>query len=98
MAEPEKGVKKAEAKPEASNEPGAGIRGMKTSNAFRIINFELYAKPNKRVMGLGGFVFMAACGYILYLRMTDEYKDVPTYTTMNEDGTMTRRVKKSKWD
>lgn len=25
--------------------PGEGIRSMKTSNVFRAVNFELYAKP-----------------------------------------------------
>ncbi|XP_045191072.1 small integral membrane protein 8-like [Mercenaria mercenaria] len=75
-----------------------GLRGVKTTNIFRMVNFELFAKPNKRVMGLGGFAFLAACGYILYIRLTDEYKDVPTYTTISDDGSLTRRVKHSKWD
>ncbi|KAH3788543.1 hypothetical protein DPMN_166688 [Dreissena polymorpha] len=78
------------------NEPG--LNHVKTTNAFRIINFELFAKPNKRVMGLGTAVFLFACGYIVYSRMTDEYRDVPTYTTINDDGSLTRRVKTSKWD
>ena len=83
-------------KPDKYKEPG--LRHAKTTNVFRIVNFELFAKPNQRVMGLGGFVFLAACGYLLYMRLTDEYKDKPTYTTMNEDGTFTRRIKTSKWD
>ena len=53
---------------------------------------------NKKVMSLGGVVFLLACGYIAYIRLTDEYRDIPTYTTLNDDGTLTRRVKKSKWD
>lgn len=28
-----------------STEPGSGIRSMKTTTAFRVVNFELYAKP-----------------------------------------------------
>ena len=28
-----------------SNETGEGIRSLKTSNVFRTLNFELYAKP-----------------------------------------------------
>lgn len=75
-----------------------GLRHARTTSVFRIVNFELFAKPNKRVMGLGGFVFLGACGYLFYMRMTDEYKDKPTYTTMNEDGSFTRRIKPSKWD
>ncbi|KAL4219908.1 protein of unknown function (DUF4500) [Mactra antiquata] len=88
--------KKAEAPKAEMNEPG--LRNVKTTNAFKIINFELFAKPNKKVMSLGTAVFLAACGYILYIRMTDEYRNVPTYNTMNDDGTITRRVKTSKWD
>lgn len=75
-----------------------GLKHARTTNVFRIVNFELFAKPNKRVMGLGGCVFLFACGYILYMRMTDEFKDKPTYNTMNEDGTFTRRIRNSKWD
>ena len=30
---------------EAKPEPGAGLRGMKTTAAFRTLNFELYARP-----------------------------------------------------
>lgn len=33
--------------PNSSNniQPGEGIRSLKTSSAFRVLNFELYAKP-----------------------------------------------------
>lgn len=61
-----------------------------------ILSFFLF--QNKRVMGLGTAAFLAACGYILYIRLTDEYKGVPTYTSISDDGTLTRRVKQSKWD
>lgn len=90
-----------ENKPKAPQNPEIkepGLRGAKTTNVFRIVNFELFAKPNKRVMGLGSAAFLLACGYILYIRLTDEYKDVPTYTSISDDGTLTRRVKQSKWD
>lgn len=33
------------AAPEKVHQPGEGIRSMKTSQAFRALNFELYAKP-----------------------------------------------------
>lgn len=29
-------------------QPGDGIRSMKSSYAFRLINYELYAKPSKK--------------------------------------------------
>lgn len=36
--------------------PGDGIRSMKTTNVFRVVNFELYAKPvsSMTIMGVGG--------------------------------------------
>jgi len=83
---------------ETVKEAEPGLRGAKTTNVFRIVNFELFTKPNKRAMGAGGFAFLFACGYLVYMRATDELKGVPTYTTVNEDGSLTRRVKPSKWD
>ena len=32
---------------------GEGIRSLETSGVFRTLNFELYAKPNKWIMGFG---------------------------------------------
>ena len=32
---------------------GEGIRSLETSGVFRAVNFELYAKPNKWIMGFG---------------------------------------------
>ena len=38
----------------ASEAPaGDGIRSMETTGVFRAVNFELYARPNKWVMGFG---------------------------------------------
>lgn len=34
------------AAPEQKPAPGAGIRSMRSSYAFRMINYELYAKPS----------------------------------------------------
>lgn len=34
---------------ENKSQPGDGIRSMKTSNVFRAVNFELYAKPVSRL-------------------------------------------------
>lgn len=96
MTEEAKTINKTGEKTEQYREPG--LRHAKTTNIFRVVNFELFAKPNKRVMGLGTFVFLGACGYLLYMRMTDEYKDKPTYTTLNEDGSFTRRIRTSKWE
>lgn len=41
---------------------GEGIRSLETSGVFRAVNFELYAKPNKWIMGFG---IVAITGYVL---------------------------------
>ena len=46
-------VLKTEAPKEAADPTGEGIRSLKTSGVFRTLNFELYAKPNKWIMGFG---------------------------------------------
>lgn len=38
-------IEKTEAAPTQPHQPGEGLRSLKTSNAFRVLNFELYAKP-----------------------------------------------------
>jgi hypothetical protein len=48
------------------------------------------------VMGPGTMLFLGCIGYIVYMRMKDNDKN--SYTAMNEDGTLTRRPKTSKWD
>jgi hypothetical protein len=34
--------------PSSSHEPGDGVRSIATTNVFRALNFELYAKPVRR--------------------------------------------------
>ncbi|XP_048744194.1 small integral membrane protein 8-like [Ostrea edulis] len=72
-----------------------GWRKLPSTSAFRAINFELYAKPNLMVMGPGTMLFLGCIGYIIYMRMKE---DKNSYTAMNEDGTLTKRPKTSKWD
>ncbi|XP_021954585.1 small integral membrane protein 8 [Folsomia candida] len=77
--------------------PGEGIRSMKTSNAFRALNFELYAKPNKKIMGLGIVGIICAASYLFYINY-EMYDRNKFYYAENEDGSRTARPKTSRWD
>ena len=70
---------------------------MSSTSAFRAINFELYAKPNKFVMTVGLSLFLGGIGYIAYMNFTDD-KTKKTYVTYDLDGGLTPRPKTSKWD
>lgn len=44
------------------HQPGEGIRSMKSTMAFRAINFELYAKPvSNYILNDSGKVFLSKC-------------------------------------
>ncbi|KAK5646278.1 hypothetical protein RI129_004742 [Pyrocoelia pectoralis] len=78
------------------NVPGDGIRSLPTSRLFRITNYELYAKPNLVIMGLG-LVALAGCtGYIAYMR--HKYEKLGYYSAIKEDGSETFVKRTSKWD
>ncbi|XP_037093392.1 small integral membrane protein 8-like [Pollicipes pollicipes] len=80
----------------SSNHPGDGIRNVKTTNVFRAVNFELYAKPNKVVMVLGSAALAGCLGYILYMRSQADLKN--NYLAESEDGQLHITPKRSKWD
>ncbi|XP_065361195.1 small integral membrane protein 8 [Calliphora vicina] len=77
-------------------EPGDGIRQVKTTNVFRLINFELYTRPNKIVMGLGLACITGVFGYITYMRW--KYENLGYYTAVHDDGKEVFLKKPSKWD
>ncbi|KPI93278.1 PREDICTED: small integral membrane protein 8 [Papilio xuthus] len=80
-----------------SNEkPGEGLRSLRSTTAFRVINFELYAKPNIVIMGLGITCFGLALGYIAYMRQ--KYESMGYYSAVDKDGKEVFEKKKSKWD
>ncbi|CAL8104642.1 unnamed protein product [Orchesella dallaii] len=83
--------------PEKQHEPGEGIRSLKTSNIFRTLNFELYARPNKTVMVIGVVGFTVCVGYLTYLNYY-HYDHNEYYEAFAEDGTKILRPKKSRWD
>ncbi|XP_037818899.1 small integral membrane protein 8 [Lucilia sericata] len=77
-------------------EPGDGIRQVKTTNVFRLINFELYTRPNKIVMGVGLACITGVFGYITYMRW--KYESLGYYTAVSDDGKEVFIKKESKWD
>jgi len=83
-------------------QPGAGIRGARSTTFFRLTNFELYARPNKFVMTLGLAsltVSIGLVGYMYYEKYQLEGQFGSTvYTAIDEEGEVQYRPKKSKWD
>jgi len=69
----------------------------RSTGPFRAINFELFVKPNKIVMGFGIAAFTGCISYIFFMNLTDDKKK-STYVTLDEDGGMTTRPKTSRWD
>ncbi|XP_034254825.1 small integral membrane protein 8 [Thrips palmi] len=76
--------------------PGDGIRSLKTSNVFRVVNFELYAKPNAVIMGLGLVAMAGSLAYIAYMR--HKYEGMGYYSAVSETGEEQFLKKKSRWD
>ncbi|XP_066260505.1 small integral membrane protein 8 [Euwallacea similis] len=76
--------------------PGDGIRSLRTSNVFRLVNFELYTKPNIVIMGLGLVALGGCLGYIAYMRQ--KYEDLGYYGAIKDDGSEEFVKKKSRWD
>ncbi|VVC92493.1 unnamed protein product [Leptidea sinapis] len=80
----------------SNDKPGDGIRSMRTSTAFRVVNFELYAKPNIVIMTIGLTCFGIAVGYMAYMRQ--KYESMGYYTAIDKDGKEIFEKKKSKWE
>ncbi|XP_023017038.1 small integral membrane protein 8 [Leptinotarsa decemlineata] len=76
--------------------PGDGLRSVRTTTLFRAVNFELYAKPNAVIMGIGLIAIAGCTGYIAYMR--SKYEGQGYYGAIQEDGTEHFIKKRSKWD
>jgi len=79
--------------PEAN--PGDGVRSVRTTNVFRAVNFELYAKPNKFVMGIGLIAITGCFGYLAWMR--NNHKQRNLYTALDENEQLIVREKTSRW-
>ncbi|XP_033122386.1 small integral membrane protein 8-like [Anneissia japonica] len=75
-----------------------GLSGVRTTNFFRVFNFELFVKPNKVVMGLGLTAITGCVCYIAYMNAMSENKQDQLYEQFNEDGTTRIRRRTSRWD
>nr|XP_039255149.1 small integral membrane protein 8-like [Styela clava] len=92
----EKRDAKAGNKAKSATIPGSGLRSLRTTSVFRAVNFELYARPNKVVMGLGLTAITLCVGYLAYMNAQSENKEL--YEAYNIDGTTQMQRKSSKWD
>ncbi|XKL59073.1 hypothetical protein PGB90_000089 [Kerria lacca] len=79
-----------------SDKSGNGIKSLRTSTAFRILNFELYTRPNKIIMTFGFFCFVTSFGYIFYMRQ--KYQNMGYYAVTTDTGNEVYVKKKSKWE
>lgn len=76
--------------------PGDGLRSIKTTNVFRVVNFELYTAPNKVIMGLGLIAIVGCASYIAYMRK--KYEGMGYYPAVDSEGKEVFVKKTSKWD
>lgn len=76
--------------------PGDGIRSLRSTTLFRAVNFELYARPNLVIMGMGLTIFAGCLGYLAYMRT--KYESMGYYAAIGEDGKEEYVKRKSKWN
>lgn len=76
-------------------QPGDGLRKLRTTRVFRVVNYELYARPNKGIMIAGALTFLSCIGYITYMRQNLE--NVKYYAAVGADGDVNFKKKTSKW-
>ncbi|XP_068148496.1 small integral membrane protein 8 [Drosophila tropicalis] len=86
----------SENKAKGPQQPGEGIRSMRSTSVFRLINFELYTKPNTIIMGIGLAAITGVFGYIAYMRY--KYESLGYYVAIKEDGQEQFVKKKSNWE
>ncbi|XP_011644253.1 small integral membrane protein 8 [Pogonomyrmex barbatus] len=75
--------------------PGDGLRSLRSTTLFRVINFELYTKPNKAVMIFGIVAMLGCSGYIFY--MNSDQKRNNYHAVVKSDDTIVLEKKVSKW-
>ncbi|XP_072177654.1 small integral membrane protein 8-like [Diadema setosum] len=81
------------------NSAGDGIRSVRSTSLFRAVNFELYAKPNKYVMGFGVIALTGCVIYVAYLNAQKEnQRDREMYEQFRADGTTMMKPRSSRWD
>lgn len=83
-------------KPELPQKVPPRARGLDGTTAFRVMNFELYAKPNRFIMYAGLLALVGCTTYLLKMRQMAPAERPARVTT--EDGEYVYERKKSKWD
>ncbi|XP_075993369.1 small integral membrane protein 8 [Genypterus blacodes] len=74
-----------------------GLRSARTTTLFRVVNPELFIKPNKPMM-IFGIVSITLCvGYLGYLHATKD-NEQQIYEAVHSEGERYTRRKTSKWD
>ncbi|KAF4533240.1 hypothetical protein B566_EDAN005155 [Ephemera danica] len=74
--------------------PGEGLRSLRTTTLFRLTNFELYAKPNVVIMGLGILGLSISVGYMMYMR--SQYEKMGLYTAVDDSGQQVNQTRPMK--
>lgn len=71
-----------------------------STTIFRVLNFELFVKPNKYVMAIGGTAMVGCLAYLVYLKYSVEEikKSGQKYIAVDEEGREVFRQRKSKWE
>ena len=80
----------------SAQSPGDGIRSLETSGVFRTLNFELYTRPNRFVMGFGLAAITGCIGYLVWMKSS--HKEQGLYTAMNDKDELYVAKKRSKWE
>lgn len=88
-----KSLRESENIKSSTNQPGSGLRSLKTTPGFALFNFELYARPNKAVMIFGITALTGCVAFLAYMNISAENKK----SIQIEDGTFVSRHV-SKWD
>ena len=58
---------------------------------FRTLNFELYARPNRYMMGLGAFAFALCLAYLAAWSYMSSGQTRTTYAAMDDTDTIVTR-------
>ncbi|XP_028996973.1 small integral membrane protein 8 [Betta splendens] len=74
-----------------------GLRTAKTTTLFRVVNPELFIKPNKPVMAFGLVTITLCVGYLGYMHATRD-NEQQLYEAVDSEGERSMRRKSSKWD
>ncbi|XP_078669235.1 uncharacterized protein LOC144910242 isoform X1 [Branchiostoma floridae x Branchiostoma belcheri] len=88
----------ASSKPPSAGSRTPGLSHVQTTTLFRVVNPELFMRPNKIVMAFGLVTITGCIAYIAYLNASQENQRDQLYVNVSSDGTETVQRRRSKWD